>query len=183
SSDQGFYLGDHGWYDKRWMYDESMKMPLIVRWPGVTDPGSVNTQLVQNLDYAETFLEIAGTKVPGDMQGQSLVPLLQGKSPKWRDSVYYHYFEFPSYHMVAKHFGIRTVRYKLIHFYQFDEWEFYDLQQDPDELANRYTDPKYASTIASLKRDLTSLRTHYRDNSDVKVMPAQWRKKYRPARR
>jgi len=182
-SDQGFYLGDHGWYDKRWMYDESMKMPLIVRWPGVTRPGSVNTDLVQNLDYAETFLEMAGANVPADMQGQSLVPLLKGSKPKWRDSLYYHYFEFPSYHMVAKHFGIRTSRYKLIRFYQFDEWEFYDLKQDPDELSNRYGDPKHAETIARLKRQLADLRTTYKDNSDVRAMPVEWRKKYRSARR
>ena len=182
-SDQGFYLGDHGWYDKRWMYDESMKMPLIVRWPGVTRPGSVNTDLVQNLDYAETFLEMAGANVPADMQGQSLVPLLKGLKPKWRDSLYYHYFEFPSYHMVAKHFGIRTSRYKLIRFYQFDEWEFYDLKQDPDELSNRYGDPKHAETIARLKRQLAELRTTYKDNSDVRAMPVEWRKKYRSGRR
>ena len=189
SSDQGFYLGDHGWYDKRWMYDESLKMPLIVRWPGVTKPGSVNTQLVQNLDYASTFLHIAGAKIPSDMQGQTLVPLLKGRlgftSEKevWRKAIYYHYYEFPSYHMVAKHFGIRTSRYKLIRFYQFDEWEFYDLERDPDELSNRYADPKYADTIASLKRDLDRLRTTYKDNSDVRVMPADWQKKYRPKRR
>jgi len=182
-SDQGFYLGDHGWYDKRWMYDESMKMPLIVRWPGVTRPGSVNTDLVQNLDYAETFLEMAGANVPADMQGQSLVPLLKGLKPKWRDSLYYHYFEFPSYHMVAKHFGIRTSRYKLIRFYQFDEWEFYDLKQDPDELSNRFGDPKHAETIARLKRQLAELRTTYKDNSDVRAMPVEWRKKYRSGRR
>ena len=179
SSDQGFYLGDHGWYDKRWMYDESMKMPLIVRWPGVTRPGSVNTDLVQNLDYAETFLDVAGVKVPDDMQGRSLVPLLKGESPRWRDSLYYHYFEFPSYHMVAKHYGIRTSRYKLIRFYQFDEWELYDLKKDPDELKNLYGKPKYADTIAELKRGLENLRTRYRDNSDVSVMPAEWQKKYR----
>ena len=179
SSDQGFYLGDHGWYDKRWMYDESMKMPLIVRWPGVTRPGSINTELVQNLDYAETFLEVAGVKVPDDMQGRSLVPLLKGESPRWRDSLYYHYFEFPSYHMVAKHYGIRTSRYKLIRFYQFDEWELYDLKKDPDELKNLYGKPKYADTIAELKQELENLRTRYRDNSDVSVMPAEWQKKYR----
>ncbi|MCH2589715.1 MAG: sulfatase [Planctomycetales bacterium] len=183
SSDQGFYLGDHGWYDKRWMYDESMKMPLIVRWPGVTRPGSVNTDLVQNLDYAETFLEMAGVKMPSDMQGRSLVPLLKGLKPKWRDALYYHYFEFPSYHMVAKHFGIRTNRYKLIRFYQFDEWEFYDLKQDPDELSNQYGAPKHAETIAGLKRQLADLRTVYRDNSDVRAMPIEWRKKYRPGRK
>jgi len=182
SSDQGFYLGDHGWYDKRWMYDESMKMPLIVRWPGVTRPGSVNTDLVQNLDYAETFLEVAGVKVPGDMQGRSLVPLLKGQKPKWRDALYYHYFEFPSYHMVAKHYGIRTSRYKLIRFYQFDEWELYDLKKDPDELKNLYGNPKHADRISELKRRLQNLQVRYGDDSDVSVMGAEWQKKYRAGR-
>ena len=179
SSDQGFYLGDHGWYDKRWMYDESLKMPLIVKWPGVTQPGSVNTDLVQNLDYAETFLEIADAKIPNDMQGRSLVPLLKGEHTDWRDSIYYHYFEFPSVHMVARHYGIRTDRYKLIRFYQFDEWEFYDLAADPDETTNRYDNAEYADVIANLKDDLESLRTTYGDDTDVRVMPEEWRKQYR----
>lgn len=182
SSDQGFYLGDHGWYDKRWMYEESLKMPFIVKWPAVTKPGSVNTDLVQNLDYAETFLDIAGAKIPGDMQGRSLVPLLKGQSPDdWRDAIYYHYFEYPSVHMVPRHYGIRTDRYKLIRFYQFDEWEFYDLEKDPDELANQYNNPKYSKEIARLKKDLASLRSHYQDNSDVTVMPTEWQQEFRPA--
>ncbi len=179
-SDQGFYLGDHGWYDKRWMYDESLKMPFIVRWPGVTKPGSINTELIQNLDYAETFLDIAGAAVPGDMQGASLVPLLRGKRPAgWRDAIYYHYHEFPSVHMVARHYGIRTGRYKLIRFYQFDEWEFYDLDKDPDETRNQYRNAEYATTIGRLKEDLERLRKQYKDNTDVGVMPAEWRKKFR----
>ncbi|HSG70714.1 MAG TPA: sulfatase, partial [Planctomycetaceae bacterium] len=133
SSDQGFYVGDHGWYDKRWMYEESLKMPLIVKWPGVTKPGSRNTLMVQNLDYAETFLDIAGALIPGDMQGKSLVPLLKGETPAdWRKSIYYHYYEYPSVHMVPCHYGIRTETHKLIHFYEFgDEWELYDLERDP----------------------------------------------------
>ena len=172
SSDQGFYLGDHGWYDKRWMYEESFRMPLIVKWPGVTETGAVRTELVQNLDYAETFLDIAGAEIPADMQGQSLVPLLKGDRPAdWRESLYYHYYEFPSVHQVAAHFGIRTQRYKLIRFYQFDEWEFYDLRQDPDELRNAYSDPAYADTISILKRDLQALRSRYKDNSDVSARP------------
>ena len=180
SSDQGFYLGDHGWYDKRWMYEESLKMPLVVKWPGVTKGGSVNKHLVQNLDYAETFLDIAGAKIPGDMQGDSLVPLLQGKSPEdWRTAIYFHYFEYPSVHMVARHYGIRGERFKLMRFYQFDEWEFYDLDQDPDERKNLYNDPKYAGEIAKLKSDLETLKTHYQDDSDVRVMPPEWRKKFR----
>jgi arylsulfatase A-like enzyme len=181
SSDQGFYVGDHGWYDKRWMYDESLKMPLIVKWPGVTKPGTYNEDLVQNLDYAETFLEIAGAKVPSDMQGASLVPLLQGQSPKdWRQSIYYHYYEYPSVHMVPRHYGVRTHRYKLIRFYQFDEWEFYDLQNDPDELTNQYNNPEYADEIAEMKQELERLRKQYDDDSDVAVMPAEWQAKMRP---
>ena len=112
SSDQGFFVGHHGWYDKRWMYEESLKMPLIAAWPGVTKPGSRDTHLVQNLDYAETFLDIAGAPIPADMQGASLVPLLKGQNPPdWRKSIYYHYYEYPSVHMVPRHYGIRTERY------------------------------------------------------------------------
>jgi len=180
SSDQGFYLGDHGWYDKRWMYEESLEMPLIVKWPGKTKPGTVNEELVQNLDYAETFLDIAGAKIPKDMQGRSLVPLLEGKTPKdWRDAIYYHYFEYPSVHMVARHDGIRTDRYKLIRFYQFGEWEFYDLEKDPDERTNEYDNPEYADEIARLKKQLESLRKEYGDDTDVKEMPKEWQQKFR----
>ncbi|MBC8355573.1 MAG: sulfatase [Planctomycetes bacterium] len=180
SSDQGFYLGDHGWYDKRWMYEESFKMPLIVKWPGVTKPRTVNKQLVQNLDYAETFLDVAGAEVPADMQGRSLVPLFKGETADWRESLYYHYHEYPSVHMVAKHFGIRTGRYKLIRFYQFDEWEFYDLKNDPEELTNQYSNPKYAGVVAKLLDDLKGLRTQYADDTDVSVMPVEWQKQFRP---
>ena len=144
SSDQGFYLGDHGWYDKRWMYEESLRMPLIVRWPGVVKPGSENHDLVQNLDFAETFLEIAGAEVPSDMQGESLVPVLKGKTPEdWRQAIYYHYFEFPGVHAVARHFGVRTATHKLIHYYQINEWELFDLQKDPDELRSVYGEADY----------------------------------------
>ena len=180
SSDQGFYLGDHGWYDKRWMYEESLMMPLIVKWPGQTKPGAINEDLVQNLDYAETFLEIAGVDIPEDMQGASLVPLLKGATPDdWRESIYYHYFEYPSVHMVAKHNGVRTDRYKLIHFYQFDEWEFYDLEKDPEESTNQYDNPHYSAAIDELKQELEELRKHYRDNTDMRVKPAEWQQKFR----
>ena len=180
SSDQGFYLGDHGWYDKRWMYEESLKMPLIVKWPGVTKPGSVNKNLVQNLDYAETFLDIAKTEIPDDMQGVSMVPLLKGKTPSdWRKSIYYHYYEFPSVHMVAKQFGIRSERYKLIRFYQFDEWEFYDLEKDPKELTNQYNNPEYQSEIARMKKELSSLRAGYGDIGDVSAKPKAWQDQFR----
>jgi arylsulfatase A-like enzyme len=175
SSDQGFYVGDHGWYDKRWMYEESLKMPFIATWPGVTKPGSRCTQMIQNLDYAETFLDMAGAEIPDDMQGESLVPLLKGEQPAdWRKSIYYHYYEYPSVHMVPRHYGVRTETHKLIYFYQFDEWEFYDLVNDPDELTNQYDNPEYAAKVAELKAELTRLRELYDDDSDVQIKPKEW---------
>ncbi|MDF1812824.1 MAG: sulfatase [Verrucomicrobiales bacterium] len=178
SSDQGFYIGDHGWYDKRWMYEESFKMPLIVSWPGVTKPGSVNDKMVQNLDYAQTFLDIAGADQPDDMQGISLKPLLEGKDPEWRDSIYYHYYEYPSVHMVPRHYGVKTDRYKLMHFYQFDEWEFYDLETDPDELTNLYNSPDHQDEIAEVKKELARLRELYDDDSDVAEKDQAWQNKF-----
>lgn len=180
SSDQGFYIGDHGWYDKRWMYEESLKMPLIVSWPGVIKPGSRNTDLVQNLDYAQTFLEMAGAKIPDDMQGQSLVPLLKGKTPDdWRDSIYYHYYEYPSYHQVPRHNGIRTERYKLINFYEFGEWEFYDLKSDPDELNNLYGNPEKKELIEEIRKQLLALQKRYEDETVLPVKPKEWQAKRR----
>ena len=184
SSDQGFYIGDHGWYDKRWMYEESLKMPFIIKWPGVTQPGSRNTDhLIQNLDYAETFLDIAGVAIPSDMQGASLVPLLRGEQPSdWRHSIYYHYYEYPSVHMVPRHFGVRTDSFKLMKFYQFDEWEFYDLGSDPDELQNQYGNPEYAGQIEELKQELERLRGVYEDDSDVSVKSPDWQHEMRSRR-
>ena len=145
TSDQGWYLGEHGWYDKRWMYEESFRTPLMVRWPGKVKPGTVNTDMVMNLDFAQTFLEIAGAEQPEDMQGASMKPVFEGKTPEdWRESVYYHYYEFPGAHSVAKHNGVRTERYKLIHFYENKEWELFDLKEDPNELNSVYDDPAYA---------------------------------------
>ena len=182
SSDQGFYIGDHGWYDKRWMYEESLMMPLIVKWPGVTKPDSRSDQMVQNLDYAQTFLEMAGAEIPANMQGRSLVPILKnGKADNWRKSIYYHYYEYPSVHMVPRHYGIRTERYKLIHFYQFgNEWEMYDLKEDPDELTNIYGRADKKSLQIDLEQQLKAIRKFYDDNSDVSEKPDEWKNKVRP---
>jgi arylsulfatase A-like enzyme len=170
SSDQGFYLGEHGWFDKRWMYEESLRMPLIVRWPGVVRAGSENTHLVQNLDFAETFLDLAGVPVPDNMQGRSLVPLLRGEpAADWRDAIYYQYYEFPGVHAVQRHYGIRTERYKLIHYYLIDEWELFDLERDPDELQSVYEDPTYAGTRRELEERLAELRAEYRVPEDDSV--------------
>jgi len=160
SSDQGFYLGEHGWYDKRWMYEESLRLPLIVRWPGVVEPGSVDTNLVQNLDLAQTFLEAAGVPAPEHMQGLSMVPLLAGEPVDWRDSIYYEYFEI-GVHNVPRHYGVRTDRYKLIHYHDTDEWELIDLEVDPLELQSFYDDPAYAGVRAELAIELERLRVEY----------------------
>ena len=170
SSDQGFYLGDHGWFDKRWMYEESLRMPFVVRWTGVIQPGSVNKDLVQNLDFAETFLDVAGVQIPDDMQGRSLVPLLKGETPDdWRDAIYYHYYEFPAEHSVAKHEGIRTNRYKLIHYYEIDEWELFDLEKDPDEMKSVHAVPEYQDIGKELKEKLKDLKMQF----EVKEPPLE----------
>ena len=172
ASDQGFFLGEHGWFDKRWMYEESLRMPLIVRWPGVTVPSSTNDDLVQNLDFAQTFLDIAGAAAPDHMQGRSLVPLLQGYHPTdWRDAIYYHYYEFPASHSVQRHYGVRTDRYKLIHYYRIDEWELFDLETDPDELRSVYDDSNYVNIRAGLEKRLTELRTQYQVPDDSGETP------------
>ncbi len=168
SSDQGFFLGEHGWFDKRWMYDESYRTPLMVKWPGVVKPGSVNNDLVSNLDFAQTFLGIAGAKSPKDMQGASLVPVFKSQKPKnWRKSHYYHYYEFPGWHMVQRHEGVYDGRYKLMYFYDIDEWELYDLEKDPKELQNQFENPEYAKEVKLLKRELTRLRKQYKVPANV----------------
>jgi len=167
SSDQGFYLGEHGWFDKRFMYEESFRTPLVARWPGVIKPGSRNDDLVQNIDFAETFLDIAGVRIPGDMQGRSLVPLLRGETPDdWRESLYYHYYEYPGWHSVRRHEGVADKRYKLIRFYGRDvpggeEWEFYDLKTDPSEMKSVYDVPAQQRKIAEMKIELQLLRELY----------------------
>lgn len=160
-SDQGFYLGDHGWFDKRWMYEESLKTPFVCRWPGVTKPGSISNDIVSPIDFAETFLEIAGAKIPDDMQGKSLVPILSGKSPsQWRQSFYYHYYEFPGWHDVRRHYGVTDGRHKLIHFYEKDlnEWELFDLKKDPNEMKSVYGQANYADVQSKLVKELDRLR-------------------------
>lgn len=161
TSDQGFYLGEHGWFDKRWMYEQSLRTPLIIRWPGVTDPGGRNDDIVSPLDFAPTFLEMAGAETPTEMQGASLVPLLQGQTPEnWRTHFYYHYYEYPSVHFVRRHYGVADGRYKLIHFYEpdVDEWEMYDVKFDPNELHSIYGNAAYARIQEQLHEELTRLR-------------------------
>ncbi|MFK8111374.1 MAG: sulfatase [Rubripirellula sp.] len=172
SSDQGWYLGEHGWFDKRWMYEESLKTPLLVRWPGQVTPGSTNNDIVSNLDFPETFLQIADVDVPKDMQGRSLVPLLKGNTPKdWRTSFYYHYYENPGGHNVARHYGVTTGQEKLIRFYalegkKIDDWELFDLKKDPNELKNVYDDPSYAEMRTRLQTELSRLREQYKVTPD-----------------
>lgn len=168
SSDQGWYLGEHGWFDKRWMYEESFRTPLMVRWPGKVKPGSVSDAMVMNLDFPELFLEVAGAAVPDDMQGRSFKQVLMGETPAdWRKSVYYHYYEFPGAHSVAKHYGVRTERHKLIHYYELDEWELFDLEKDPNELRSVYEEADYASVRKQLEVELQRLRDHYKDDGSV----------------
>lgn len=161
TSDQGFYLGEHGWFDKRWIFEESLRTPLLVRWPGSARPGSINRDLVSNLDFAATFLEAAGVAVPANLHGRSLVPLLKGQTPaEWRKSFYYHYYEFPGPHSVHRHFGVVTDRFKLVRFYEpaVDSWELFDLKTDPREMRSVYDDPKYAPVRKELLEELARLR-------------------------
>ncbi len=169
TSDQGFYLGDHGWYDKRFMYEESLRMPLVARFPDAIKPGSVNDELVSNLDFAPTFLELAGANIPEDMQGHSLKKHLQGRKVRdWRQSVYYHYYEYPAVHMTKRHYGVRTKRYKLMHFYHdIDAWELYDLEKDPRELNNVYEDLSYKDVVQEMKRELKRLQELYGDSDEL----------------
>lgn len=161
ASDQGFYLGEHGWFDKRWIFEESLRTPFLARWPGVIKPGSVNCDIVSNLDFAPTMLEAAGVGVPAEIQGRSLMPVFKGNTPEdWRKSLYYHYYEFPGPHSVAKHYGVVTDRYKLVHFYEpeFNYWELFDLKTDPRELKSVYGDASYADVQRDLHAELDRLR-------------------------
>lgn len=168
SSDQGFYTGEHGWFDKRWIYEESLRMPFVIRWPGMVKPGTRFTELIQNIDYAPTFMEIAGGKIPTNLHGRSLVPVLKGATPPdWRQSIYYHWFSTGG-HMVPIHYGVRTSRHTLAYFTATNEWELFDLEKDPLQMRSVYADPAYAATVTELKTELTRLRTHYGDTEDPK---------------
>jgi arylsulfatase A-like enzyme len=162
SSDQGFYLGEHGWFDKRFMYDESYRTPLLVSWPGVVEPGRVNSNLVSNLDFAQTFLEIASADSDPEMQGLSLLPLLKGEKPDWRKYHYYHYYEYPGWHMVQRHEGVYDGRYKLIHYYDLDEWELLDLKTDPNELKNQMGNPAYSAVVVRMTQALDDVKAQYK---------------------
>ncbi|MDX2415777.1 MAG: sulfatase [Bacteroidales bacterium] len=172
TSDQGFYLGEHGWFDKRFMYEESMRTPLLMKFPvSMNIHGDINA-LVQNIDYAPTFLDLAGLPIPEDMSGQSMLPLINDSKlkGKWRDALYYHYYEYPNEHAVKRHYGIRTDRYKLIHFYyDIDTWELYDLRLDPSEMNNLIKDPEYSDLIIDLKERLMELRKEYKVPDDIPV--------------
>lgn len=166
--DQGFFLGEHGWYDKRWMYEESIQMPCLVSYPNGIKPNIEIDHLSLNVDIASTLLDYAGIPIPADIQGESLKPLLEENnkaSKKWRKSAYYQYFEYPRWHNVQPHYGVRTGRYKLIHFYyDIDVWEFYDLKNDPNELTNKVGDPVYAKVITELKKEIIQLQKKYKDD-------------------
>jgi arylsulfatase A-like enzyme len=169
TSDQGFYLGEHGWFDKRWMYEESFRTPLIIKWPGVTNKKSVTNAMVQNLDFAQTILEMAGLSAPADMQGKSIVPLLKGKpGGNVHDALYYHFYENQE-HKVAKHIGVRTNRYKLIYFYENNDWELYDLKTDKSEMNNQYGNANYTKVQIMMKQKLKELKAAYNDPDPASI--------------
>lgn len=165
TGDQGMYLGENGWFDKRWMYDVSMQAPLIMRWPGQIKPNTINNTMVQNIDYAPTFLGAAGLPTPSWMQGINLVPLLTGKQATLeRHDLYYHFYEYKADHTVLEHLGVRGERYKLIYFYTVNEWELYDLQTDPQEQHNLIRSPGHQAIVLQMKAELIKLRDLYDDH-------------------
>ena len=169
TSDQGFYLGEHGFFDKRFIYEESLRMPFMVKYPKKIKAGSVNEDIITNIDFAPTLLELAGISTTQKMQGTSFVPVLEGNTPKdWQDAMYYHYYEFPFWHHVQPHYGIRTQKYTLAHFYyNIDVWELYDLEKDPGQVNNIYNDPNYAEVTAELKVKLKNLMIKFEDNKSL----------------
>ena len=172
ASDQGFFLGEHGFFDKRFMYEESLKMPFVIRYPGQIEAGTVVSDIVSNIDFAPTLLEMAGVPIPEKVQGNSFFKILKGQaSNDWRQSMYYHYYEYPYYHRVQPHYGIRNQRFKLIHFYyNIDTWEFYDLENDPSEMNNLINNPAHASTISSLKSELYQLKESYGNTLSIEEL-------------
>jgi arylsulfatase A-like enzyme len=170
TSDQGFYLGEHGWFDKRWMYEESFKMPFLIKCPGVIDSNTVSKELIMNIDFGPTLLDFAGLDVPSTMQGKSFKSSFENKNYVGRDAVYYHYYEYPLWHKVQPHYGIKTSKYKLMHFYySMDEWELYDLERDPNEMDNIYKDAS-EELITELKTQLKSLQIEYNDDFSIEEM-------------
>jgi len=170
SSDQGFYLGEHGWYDKRWMFEESLKMPFLVRWPGKIKPGTRSQALIQNIDYGPTFLDIAGADIPEAMQGRSLKPLFEnggGRTPDWRDAIYYAYYENAAVHAVPIHDGIRTARHKLMYFPRNGEWNLFDLITDPHEMKSVHQETAYAPIMKALQQRYQDMKGFYEVNSAI----------------
>jgi arylsulfatase A-like enzyme len=166
TSDQGFFLGDHDWFDKRFMYEESLTMPFLLRWPETVKAGTVNGGMILNVDFAPTLMDAAGLKVPADIQGRSFLPLLKGEAAKdWRTSMYYRYYHYPQDHRVQPHYGVRTEQYKLIYFNKIDQWELFDLKKDPHELKNVYADPAYAETVKKLKEEMYRLKKELKDEN------------------
>ena len=193
SSDQGFFLGEHGWFDKRWIFQESARTPLLIRWPATIKPGSVNTNLVSSIDLAETFLQAAGVPIPDRMQGQSLLPILSGKTPAdWRTAFYYHYYEYPAWHRVPPHYGILTDRYTLAHFYTppgweakpnmpvMDYWELFDRAKDSREMKSVFADPAYAGVQTNLMQELLRLRTKFKEPAQDEPRAYGWSTQFSP---
>jgi arylsulfatase A-like enzyme len=169
-SDQGFYLGEHGWFDKRWIYEESFRTPMVMRYPGTIKPNSVDDHFIMNQDIAPTLLAAAGVKIPKDIQGESFLPLVKDKNIKGRDAMYYHYYENGE-HSVSPHFGIRTRKYKLIRFYtRVNGWELYDLEKDPNEMHNLYGEKGMEKTTAELKKQLQALIEKYEDEDAKSIL-------------
>jgi arylsulfatase A-like enzyme len=166
TSDQGFFLGEHNWFDKRFMYEESLRMPFLVRWPGKVKAGSVSDGMILNVDFAPMMMDAAGLKTPADMQGKSFLPLMKGEKPKdWRTSMYYRYYHYPMHHRVQPHYGLRTDRYKLIFYNKINQWELFDLEKDPYELKNVYADPANADTVKKLKDEMYRLKKELKDEN------------------
>lgn len=169
TSDQGFYLGDHGFFDKRFIYEESLRMPFIIRYPKVVTPGTENRDIITNIDFAPTLLAAAGLETGVATQGRSFLEMLSGQTPAgWRQSMYYHYYEFPFWHHVQPHYGIRTDRFTLAHFYyNIDKWELYDLEKDPQQMQNVINNPEYRGVIRQLKKELMRIQEHYGDRKSL----------------